>query len=71
MTGRHSDEFPDRIQPQRSTDSQEIENLPQSERGVVQDSPGTQLNVEGDRLLTDQGNYEDQDSGQDETQGNT
>lgn len=62
MTGRRSDEYPDRSQPQRSTDSQDLEHLPQRDRGVVQDGPGTQMNVEEGGLLTGSGDYKSEDT---------
>ncbi|MFC4637269.1 hypothetical protein [Deinococcus hohokamensis] len=61
MTGRRSDESTDRIPPQRSTDAEDLDHLPQRERGVVQDGPGTELNTEGDRLLSDSGDYQSDD----------
>ncbi|GGK15959.1 hypothetical protein GCM10008955_06780 [Deinococcus malanensis] len=68
MTGRHSDEYPDRPEGQRSTDSEDIAHLPQSDRGVVQDSPGTSMTTDQQGLLDEQGNYTGKSDSDEESQ---
>ncbi|ACO46458.1 hypothetical protein DEDE109153_07950 [Deinococcus deserti] len=68
MTGRHSDEYPDRPAGQRSTDSEDIAHLPQSDRGVIQDGPGTSMTADQQGLLDEQGNYTGETTPDDEEQ---
>lgn len=64
MTGHTSDEHPDGMQSERSTDSESATRSPTPQSGVVQDSPGNPaIGVENDSLLDEHGNYvKDDDS---------
>ncbi|WP_034385122.1 hypothetical protein [Deinococcus sp. YIM 77859] len=58
MTGRRDDDQTDVPLPQRATTSESATEFPAPPSGVVQDSPGSpEVDLEGGRLLDDQGNY--------------